>query len=190
MREGVWVLVGRDEKGDVVSQGSAFYLAGVGLVTASHVFLEPEVPVTNWKLIRSSEPHDECAVQSFRHEKKLDLAVFSADIKLHAQLRPSVLTKMPVGQPVQVVGFPNWHSLGDSPMQAHVQIAQRKPMGGTVFYSVSLNLLSGASGGPVLYKDGHVVGVVVGSKDNTVLSNSFIEIHAIARAMAGVTETL
>ena len=63
-------------------------------------------------------------------------------------------------------------------------------MYGAMLYSVSLNLLGGASGGPVLSEEGRVVGVVVGSKDNETFSNSFIEVHAIKRALAGITEKL
>lgn len=185
LKECLWILVGRDVAGDVISQGTAFHLEGIGYVSARHVIHPPEPGVTSWRVIRAAPPHDEFDVThcKLHSHPMLDLTLLRTNAKSHAALRRAQAPLF-MGQEVVIVGFPNWHTIADDPLRAPTEIVQRKIVSTIPLASVHYPLLSGASGSPVLDGFGNVVGVVVNSKDHATLPNGVIEIDNIDKLTA------
>lgn len=181
VRETVWVLLGKDSKGDAVQQGTAFRLQGVGFVTARHV-LEPNKELKSWVVVRASPPYDEVPITQAKIDPKFDLAVLTTSARAYAQLRRG---DQPAhkDEGVLVLGFPNWHTHADHPLRAVTNVVQAKTVSGSKLFGVSYSLLSGASGGPVLDERGRVIGVVVNSNSSAVLPNAFIGIDHIDNTM-------
>jgi RNA-directed DNA polymerase len=180
LRAALWIVIGRDSTGDVGPQGTAFHLHGIGFVTARHV-LDHDPLVKSWTIVRATPPHDEFPIVSYKSNPACDLAILGTAAKSHAMLRRNMEVAFK-GEDVAVIGFPSWHSLADHPLRATMQVVQTKIISGIRLASVSYPLLSGSSGGPVLDSSGHVVGVIVRSKDDVTLPNAFIDISHIELA--------
>ncbi len=178
-REALWVVVGRDALGSLISQGTAFFLDGVGFVSALHVLYPADSSITKWTLIRGCAPYDEFAVVGCTRHPALDLTILQTDARTHALLRGDEGQTLP-GQAVVVLGFPNWHTSADKPLRADALIVQQKTISACKLASVNYPLLSGASGGPVLNAEGWVVGVTVHNATSPVLPNSFLAIEHFA----------
>jgi RNA-directed DNA polymerase len=174
--EALWIVVGRDASGIEISQGTAFTLAGVGIVTAAHVFDDRGAGIA-WALIRATAPYEEVPVHQWKTLKGLDLAILGSNARSHARLQRSGTGLE--GGTLTAIGYPNWHSTADAPMIAHTSIAQVKTIGAVRWNGLHHPLVSGASGGPVLGEDGLVVGVIVSSVTSPVLPNAFISIKDV-----------
>jgi hypothetical protein len=184
IEESIWVVLGYDASGSQVAQGTAFHLEGVGMVTASHVLSQPAVPVAKWCLLSMRPPYSTANIVGYVANPHLDMAIIKTDAFLSGSLRASVVD--PEAQdPVCLVGYPNWHSLGDHSLMGEWPIVQTKVMSGLRYSSVGYPLLSGASGAPVLNLDGQVVGVVVHSSGHLTFANAFVAIAHVDIALAG-----
>jgi RNA-directed DNA polymerase len=173
IREALWVVLGRNAAGAFGPQGSAFPLSGSGFVSALHVFEPGEPGYDDWKIVRGCHPYDEFPITGYKHHPAFDLTLLQTLARPHAVLRETS-DAVGNGDPVVVLGFPNWHTYGDQPLTVNTHVVQQKVVSGSYLSSVSYSLLSGASGGPVMDTRGTVAGVVVGSASSAVLPNSFI----------------
>ena len=178
LAEAMWVLVGRDAKGDDVVQGTSFYLHSVGFVTAAHVIDQPPAKVIKWILIQGTAPWREYEVTGSRLHIHLDLAILQTSAKESASFLVSKGEPMN-GDKVTIVGYPNWHTIADELLRADTNVVQKKTLSGVSCFSVGQPLLSGNSGGPALDANGEVLGVVVNSKDNSTLPNGVVRIEHI-----------
>jgi RNA-directed DNA polymerase len=184
IEESIWVVIGHDASGSQVAQGTAFHLEGAGMVTASHVLTQPAVPVTKWSLLSMRPPYSTANIVGYVADPHLDLAILKTDAFLTGSLSASAVEPKPQ-QHVRLVGYPNWHSLGDHSLMAEGPIVQTKAMSGLHYSSVGYPLLSGASGAPVLSLAGQVVGVVVHSSGHSSFPNAFVSIAHVGVALAG-----
>src|ERR1700730_6898208 len=101
------VLEALSGKGDtmVTAQGTAFFLAGVGLITCAHV-LRPETYA-----IRPRESHKSYSISILAKDEQLDLAIlavplFQHDMELTAA-EPATVKQM---DPIRLLGFPHYAS--------------------------------------------------------------------------------
>lgn len=189
IEEALLVVLGFDNVGAQVAQGTAFYLEHVGVVTASHVIANPSVPVMDWRLQRMRPPYLAAAIVGYTADAHLDLAILKTDAAASGALRATAIEPAS-GDEVRLVGYPNWHSTADRSLNAECTIVQTKVISGLHYSSVGYSLLSGISGAPVLNGDGNVVGTVVNSPRNSTLPNAFLSIAHIPHAAAGKYHSL
>src|SRR5690606_7210928 len=127
----------------------------------------------------SRDPWDQYKIKSFKDHpnKRLDLTLLDAPgAKSHAMFRRTKHSLVNNAQ-VTVVGFPSWNTTGDKLLCVDAPVVQLKKISMCNLASVGYSLLSGASGGPVLDKAGHVTGVVVTNTNDNTLPNGFISIE-------------
>ncbi|HKU15700.1 MAG TPA: reverse transcriptase domain-containing protein [Steroidobacteraceae bacterium] len=178
LSEAVWVVAEYDASGKRLGSGTAFWLEGVGFVSARHVF-ENTAPGYKPFLVRSCKPWDIYPIKSFKDHPntRLDITVLEAPgAKAYAMLRRTKHSLVSSAQ-VAVIGFPSWNTTGDKLLRADTSVVQLKTVSMCNLASVGYSLLSGASGGPVLDKAGHVTGVIITNKDDNEMPNGFISIE-------------
>lgn len=181
LKEAVWVVeIGYDDPdwGNCNSQGTAFLLDGVGLVTCAHVVVNDKSnrPFREIEVFRvGSMLRYRAYVASY--DPKFDLAVLYVDginyVKdCDVRLKLSSIDHL-IGQQVQMVGFPSYRE-GQSLFVSRTEVAavhgQHMEVGGQV--------IAGISGGPLLDENYMVVGVLVrgvpggGAKNEAVLARN------------------
>lgn len=163
LQKAVWVVeVSYDDPdwGFLSSQGTAFLLEGVGLVTCAHVVVNDgsrrpfrEIEVFRTGSLRRYRAY----VASF--DPSNDLAVlyveglnYVADCDVRFQLAQQLGF---MGQQVQMVGFPSYRD-GQSPFIAGTEVAA---VHGDLM-EVGGQVIGGISGGPLLDADFRVVGIL------------------------------
>jgi S1-C subfamily serine protease len=174
----VWVLESELASEQHITQGTAFHLDGVGLVTAEHVLAEGMVA------FKATDVNRRFAVRVQKKHEGLDLAVLSLETELGESLRagdPNVLDQL---HNITVVGFPNYR-LGDTGVLVAGQVVGFRQRSGVRRILTNAPIVAGGSGGPVLNADGQVIGVAVTGSDMfrtnaRTEDNSIIPIDALA----------
>jgi len=184
LQEALWVVVTLDSQGNPIPRGTAFTLNGFGIVSAAHVFTELEEITGAWQVVRATNPHDAFPIHMYRHQPGLDLALISTDAKSNATFRRSQRSTE-IGDDAVLVGFPNWHTYGDLPVQIATKVIQAKPISGVTYIGVNYAILSGASGGPVLDYRREVAGVIANGSGHKIMPNSFVSIRHIDAVLQG-----
>ena len=147
-RDGIWVL----ECDESMSQGTAFTLKGVGLITCHHV-LGPQTVA-----FRSDRPDIKYRVRVIRQSRDFDLAILHLDAPRSYEFEPLIGREAVVGDVITVAGYPNW-SPGSSLWQVQGHIAGRHTYFRQACYRISCAIVTGASGAPVFDGYRRVVGV-------------------------------
>lgn len=156
----VWVLEDAD---GVQTQGTAFFLDGVGLVTAAHCVMDNALKKlldTKFVIFHAMKPANRFVVSVSKHCSHRDLAILSHSLPVSDYYQLKQSERSPdVGEDISSLGFPSF-SRGD-------QLNNRKGTLSSVANRSAVKLLEvtqkhsqGMSGGPVLLKDGSVCGVV------------------------------
>jgi S1-C subfamily serine protease len=153
----MWVLIGKDEKGFEIQQGTAFSLGGVGIVSSRHLF---DNRMSSWWIVRAIPPLHRFEVTSWRFDKDLDLTVLDTEAPFFGVLHPST-SDVKAGDPVRVAGYPAWNTSGDRIWVATSRVAQLKTVGGISYIVTDAFIRGGTSGGPILSEDGCALGVIV-----------------------------
>jgi RNA-directed DNA polymerase len=140
-------------------QGSAFYLANVGLVTCAHV-LGAKTKVF------SEYNHDEkYPVNIIYRDEDIDLAILQSEIPVHKRFVRGAPRSLKAGDPVCVLGFPNY-TWGQTLQLFGGHVCGFKPRHGIRRIHVDAHIVKGNSGGPVLNKEGEVIGIAVTGADS------------------------
>jgi RNA-directed DNA polymerase len=182
-QEALWVVVGYDAQGQSGPQGTAFELEGFGIVSALHT-IDPHDPQwSTWKLVQPCPPYAEFPILGYHRHAQFDMTVLETGARSAAILRQAT-DLVAVGDPLVVLGFPNWHTTADQPLRVLTVASQTKTVSAVKLVSVGYPLLTGASGGPVLDRSGRVCGVVVRSVLDTTFPNSFISIDHLPSVVA------
>ncbi|MFY9727430.1 MAG: trypsin-like peptidase domain-containing protein [Bryobacteraceae bacterium] len=154
-KDAVWVLEALAGSGQnmVSEQGTAFFLAGVGLVTCAHV-LRPQT-----RAIRAQESHIEYPVRIVATDEYLDLAVLEVPGVHHdIELPPGDPTTLRQSQPIRLLGFPNY-APGNQCALRNGEVTAFRMVSGFRRILVDANIIIGNSGGPVLDANNRVIGV-------------------------------
>jgi RNA-directed DNA polymerase len=168
LRHAVWVIIGRDAKGDILSEGTAFTLAGTGIVTALHVFTNE--PCVSYEIRPAYNPNACYKISAYRAATAHDLAIVETDAPIFTALKRA--SEMPVlGSSVTLAGYPAWISPADDLLVCPANVIHTKIGGDTTYMLISADIRGGNSGGPLLAADGQVVGVAVYDSDAAVAPN-------------------
>lgn len=154
----VWVIEFFTE-GDVCEQGTAFFLEGVGLVTADHVL--KNLPLgKHADLYRPGEPTKKFnATPSTRRCEYRDLAILEHDVPAHESLSLQVATSPErTDDEIIALGFPDYGP-GDQLGKRRGHIIGAATKHGVKLLEVSAILSGGISGGPIVNARYQVIAV-------------------------------
>jgi RNA-directed DNA polymerase len=177
--ESVWVLLGLDNMGNDLTNGTAFTLNGVGIVSARHVFEEgKKLGACRWVLRNAEHPIKEHQVTAYRADPHVDLAVLDCQAPTSASLcTESQGTQH--GDKIRLVGFPKWHSIADKMSVQRAQTVQIKVVSAIQHIITDGTVLGGGSGGPILSEGGRVIGVALWDGTNPIAQNGGVSISHI-----------
>jgi S1-C subfamily serine protease len=168
--------------GDVCEQGTAFFLEGVGLVTANHV-LEKLPSGTPAVLHRPSEPTKKFkAVPSSRRCAHRDLAILEHDVPAGDYLCLLAATSPEhTNDNIVALGFPDYGP-GDQLSKRRGHIIGRATKSGVKFIEVSAMLPGGFSGGPIVNDRYQVIAIAQrgGNEEHKQLAVDISELLKLA----------
>jgi hypothetical protein len=186
----IWVLLGLDNNGMDLNNGTAFTLSGVGIISARHVFEEgKKLGACRWVLRNAAHRIKEYPVTAYRAHPHFDLAVLECQVPKNSALCSENQTAQQ-GDNVRLVGFPRWHSTADQVSVQRAQIVQIKTVSGIQHISTGGPVLGGGSGGPILSGNGRVVAVALWDGTNPIAPNGGISISHVSHAAAALPEKL
>jgi RNA-directed DNA polymerase len=182
----IWVVIGRDHEGHILKTGTAFSLEGIGLVSCGHLFKNhngDDLKVHKWEVIRASEPGKTFQISEIRHHSHIDLSILYGNQSQMASLKRAEC-KVKTGDPLTVIGFPEWHTIADKIFRDPGLASQIKIISGLEYIITNRNIRDGNSGGPILDKNGLVIGVVVYGSMGLIAPNSGIDIRHIDEVLS------
>lgn len=149
----VWLV---EHDGDSGSQGTAFFLKGVGLVTAQHCVKGQ----TEVELYHPTKPANKFKAGILKADEHRDLALLAHAIPgtEFYELELSAL-KFKVGDTVTAIGYPGYGP-GDKINVRSGTISSLPMKRGVPMIEVTQKLTQGMSGGPILDGDGAAAGVI------------------------------
>lgn len=137
--------------------GTAFFLAGVGLVTAAHCV----EGMSEVNVLHPSKHSTTFKVKVVHYDKDRDVAVLDHSAipptefyELEPAARPAAVT-----DPVLAVGYPLW-GLGERLNIRPGEVSLLTVRSAVLLIEVTQQLTQGMSGGPVLNAEGEVVGII------------------------------
>ena len=178
----VWVVDFFTE-GKVCEQGTAFFLEGVGLVTANHV-LEKLPPGGHAELYRPSEPTKKFkATSSSRRCAHRDLAILDHNVPPGAYLSLPVATSPEhTNDEITALGFPNYGP-GDQLGKRRGHIIGYATKHAVKLIEVSAVLSGGISGGPIVNDRYQVIAIAHrgGNQEHKQLAVEISELLKLAK---------
>lgn len=165
IKRAVWVL-----ESDF-TQGTAFYLQGVGLITCDHV-LAPNTYAFKTDNLTCKYP-----VTIKKSDKHIDLAIISIEAAFDPGLTKGVSDKLEQMDNLMVIGFPNYH-WGDTVNITTGIVSSFRTVSGIRRILTDAPIVAGASGGPVLDTSYRVIGVAVTGADR-IEDASITEYHGV-----------
>lgn len=167
----VWVVDHLDQ------YGSAFFLKGVGLVTAAHCV----VGLDEAELLHPSKHATIFKAKVLKRDDHRDLAILdhsTIPTTEYFELEEAA-QEVAVGDAVVAFGYPDW-APGDRLNQRPGYVSLLTPKAGVRKIEVTQALTQGMSGGPVLDVHGHVIGVIYkgGPNEGRQLATDIRELQA------------
>lgn len=151
------------------SQGTAFLLDGVGIVTNEHVVTGVSKTIARHSIsFKRAGDAKEYSAELILADKKADLAVFQPNEEFRniPGLRKSNKTIIRPMDPVLSIGFPR-HRDGTAHYIARGHTTQRRRQVDLDLWLVDFMLMEGNSGGPIFNDSMEVIGVTArGAKNN------------------------
>ena len=146
----LWVL--QSEK--TSSQGTAFMLDGIGLITCQHVIEE------DTHAFKTNDHSKKYPVEVISEDKDIDLAILKIEGKNTQGLKSGDSTNLSRGDKITIAGFPNYWP-GDTAYIAEGKITAFRIVSFIKRILISANIIFGNSGGPVLNESNEVIGIAV-----------------------------
>jgi S1-C subfamily serine protease len=137
--------------------GTAFFLIGVGLVTAAHCVRD----VTEVEVLHPARLTTKFRAKVQHYDKDRDLAVLDASLipaTEYHELAPANVAAA-VADAVTAVGFPDW-GLGERMNIRPGRVSSLTVRSGVQLIEVTQQLTPGMSGGAILNDEGNVVGII------------------------------
>lgn len=152
--DGVVILEGNDIT-EGATQGTGFFLEGVGLVTCAHI-CAPDLHAFRWH-------HPLTAHRTVQRisDSNWDVAIHSTTLPSRFAFRVGSTVGLQIGSRVRVLGFPNWapgRPMSVTDALIHGELASSF---GARRFSITSAIFGGNSGGPVINHGGEVVGVAL-----------------------------
>lgn len=170
---------------DEDSQGTAFLLNGVGIVTNHHVIdgVDLDTAPHSIEFITTEKTSRTLSAELIFTSKSMDLAIFhpGSDFNNLRPLQMSRRVRLKALDPILAMGFPS-HIRGATPYINTGKIVQSREAYRSTFWLVDIPLLKGNSGGPVFNSSMEVIGVAtMGSKnhDRTTIMHGFLPNNGI-----------
>lgn len=171
------------------SQGTAFFLEGVGIVTNYHV-IDGVSYSSAPDMIYFSRPGVDGGSFSTRliyFDKRADIAIFSMnqDVRKIPPLKKAKKDSIRPLDPILVIGFPQ-HVDGAHPYISRGNTVQKRRQVDLDLWLVNINLVKGNSGGPVFNSSMEVVGVATkgaGFDGSHTVVHGFIPIESLNRLL-------
>ncbi len=176
---GLWVL----ECEESSRQGTAFTLAGYGIITCAHVLGETT------RAFKASATHEKRPVRVVARNDVLDLAVLEIDGTGSDALRIGSADSIRQMDHIAVVGYPNYR-VGDSGVLIPGLVVGFRPVSGVRRILTNAPIVAGNSGGPVIDGTNRVIGVAVTGADRmeeagTTENHGIIPIDALGFLKGG-----
>lgn len=148
----VWIVEHFEGK---MAQGSAFFLEGVGLVTAAHCVKE----ASEVEVYHPSKPSNKFKAKVLKLHEERDLAILEHSIP-DTEYFELVMSagEVDVGDELTAVGYPQFGP-GDQQNVRSGKVSSLPVKSTVQMIEVTQKLTQGMSGGPLLDGDGSVVGV-------------------------------
>jgi hypothetical protein len=150
--DALWVLESEAES----RQGTAFRLAGVGLVTNAHVLAND----THAFRASGDTAFERMSIRVVQRNDVIDLAVLAIDSDVGGAIEGGTADELDLMHHLLVAGYPNYR-LGDSGHVAPGLVTGFRTVSGIRRILTNAAIVAGNSGGPVIGADGKVVGVAV-----------------------------
>lgn len=142
-----------------LSQGTCFVLEGVGLVTCAHVLSD------DMKIFRPTNVTKQFPITVVKSSRVIDLAVISSEAFETADgLKCGTSDGLQIGDRVLLAGYPNFRK-GDTGIVVAGHITGFRTVSAIRRILVSVPIVAGNSGGPVLNRNGEVIGVAATGAD-------------------------
>jgi RNA-directed DNA polymerase len=174
----------------IATQGTAFALEGVGLVSACHVLIDGKNELLREvEVLRAQNPARRVPVIVHFHDYQLDVAVMRNPFPRVPSLPLGNPSDVRTGDTLVMLGFPHWSS-GHQVQTTQLTVTGRARRFGVDRIHVDRSIQSGNSGGPVLNQSGQVVGIAVTGSLNGEHPNAIIPISLLRQRAVQLKITL
>ena len=141
------------------AQGTAFALDSYGFITCAHILPPNNAVIQKAEAWRSDHISEKYTIEVISSNRDIDLAILSINASVEQPLiKAERLTFLGHDSKIVVAGFPNY-KIGDELYLSSGHVTQRTRVSGIDRYIVSVAIVAGNSGGPVLNENNQVVGV-------------------------------
>ena len=188
--ESLWVIevLYDTPDGSKTSQGTGFFLNGIGFVTAAHVVAEKDEVFDQIDVFRHNEPHTRYTLKLSHFDQHRDLA-FGAllDSKGVELGPPSSLPPSPMlakhKERVILFGFPAYKLGTQTPYVVDGKVALVYTQNGIDKFEINTQIRDGNSGGPILNENSQVVGVALEGAEKGGGSNAVIQTQELFKSL-------
>lgn len=140
-------------------QGSCFMLQDVGIVTCAHVLHDKK------RIFRATENSKQMPISIIAKSDVIDIAMIESEgFETGEGLPAGTSDGLKIGDRVLLAGFPNYRR-GDSGIVVPGSVTGFRTVSGIQRILVSMSIVAGNSGGPVLNSQGEVIGVAITGAD-------------------------
>lgn len=182
-----------DSDGNHASQGTGFFLAGVGFVTAAHVISEKGAVYKEIYAYSYKDPAQKFRVKIGAIDVHRDLAVgvlLNSSGVPHACKWPLSPASSPkLKDHVALVGYPAY-KVGQTPYWADARVASIYGQQNVAKFEITTQIREGNSGGPVVNEALRVVGIAVEGADKGAGNNAAVQLHELYAMCEPKTESL
>jgi S1-C subfamily serine protease len=175
------------------SQGTAFLLKGIGIVTNEHAVSRIDDGTSELlELYRYNEQENKRPIKFQKSCKSRDLAILRPTTSFNGIKRLEIGddSQLGIGSKVTVLGFPQY-SPGETPYINSGKIVQSKILYDEKLWLLDIPVIHGNSGGPVLNEGQEVIGIAtIGSPkhDNSTKLHGFIPISTLLKYLQESTK--